>query len=475
MKYKFGFNKSVTVYKTPIYPFFLNLFFVFSLSFIFVNQAADAFFVSVSPVTGSGSLQFGRIRDQVKGQEMRLRITDTGSNRYQVRQRFIEIPRNNRGEQIDSRAITFYTVNGSNSHGTLYQSSPGLIDNSDRVLYTSSSSGDNDSFLIVYEINPEYTVTPGDFFGRIQYIVRPLDGSSEEKRIITNFYFTVESDFSVEINTSSHSRAALSFKETGTDLKAWVEFNLTGEIKKDYSIFQHLSESLRTDDGVLLDAEAVQYLVSSEQGESFYPVFSAISRTKKRVYQSDKNLVNESVLIDYKVSPETTLKLSVGTYRGRISYDFEVKGMVVKTFSLPVSLEVKPKFSINVGSDEGGQLLFKNLKPQESTQQSVTITVESNQNRPFVVIQRISSPLSTNSGQTIDLSYLSVRVQKKTTSLLGTFDSSWQTVDSREMVVYSSDLSGAPVSFGLDYSLTLPRDAFPGDYYASINYSLIEK
>lgn len=451
--------------------------FIFASIILIVAGPVQAFVLSASPVEGGGSLRFGRVSSKTRSKEVRLRVTDTGGARYQVRQRLIQQPQNNRGREVGRRALIFYTAPGSNLHGTLYQQMPTVLGREGRVLYTSAAGGAPDSFIIAYQIDPKMAGAEGEFFGRIQYTVRSLGSRRSEETTIVNIYFTLEPDFKVELTTSSSQMSALTLKEAAgenSSKQGSVKFEAIGGTGEPYSIIQEFKEPFRSSEGRMMPPEPVLFMVQSPSGESFYPSFSLLSSGPTLIYSSESR-EDSPVWVNYKIPEESLSSLTQGLYTGRMSYQIKKGNQPIETFIVPVKFEVDSQFSISVKPEMGSQLLFRNLKHGLTAKRTVSIEVESNQGRPFMVVQKTAGPLVNSDGAVIPFKFLKVKGLPDSREISGLISQAWQPLSSEDMVVYSSGPAGEPVSFQLRYSLALPQDARPGDYYTQISYDLVEK
>src|SRR3989338_4638479 len=107
--------------------------------------------ISVTPQGGGNMLRFGKLISEVHpDKEVRIRVTSSAQDKYQVFQRLVDPLTNERGQTLDIRGFQSYTLIGSNSFGSLYQQSPQTMGYSEQLLYSSSPNGDGDGFTVIY-------------------------------------------------------------------------------------------------------------------------------------------------------------------------------------------------------------------------------------------------------------------------------------------------------------------------------------
>src|SRR3989338_6647397 len=159
--------------------------------------------LSVAPFSGGNNLRFGRVSaGEQANQEVRIRVTATDGEQYQVFHRIADFFLNEKNAPLAEDALSTYTLLGSNSSGTLYAQNVERLGLSDQLLYSSSTGGDSDAFTVVYSVDASRINDSGNYFGRIQYIARPVGGSSQDT-VILNVSIEASGELRVSVTGSS--------------------------------------------------------------------------------------------------------------------------------------------------------------------------------------------------------------------------------------------------------------------------------
>ncbi|UCC95735.1 MAG: hypothetical protein JSW40_03030, partial [Candidatus Omnitrophota bacterium] len=230
------------------------------------------------PVEGGTSLRFGRVRQQEGvSKELRVRVTSGQAQQYQVRQRLLEDLRNERGQTLSRDAVTFYTLRGSNAHGTLYQDTPFGLDTMERVIYTSSVQGNSDSFIIVYHVDGSKLNVSGNFFGRILYTLIPL-GGGQQQQVIFNVYLNADSDFTITTESSSHRTNKLFLMPKRDQIQGFVKMHIKGTLGRAYQLVQRIQAPFMNENGKMFPFEDIQFFVTNQHGDSFYSTYTPLAQ-----------------------------------------------------------------------------------------------------------------------------------------------------------------------------------------------------
>lgn len=436
-----------------------------------------AFSLSVTPFAGGSSLRFGRVTfGQIKTEEVRIRVTSTTGVQYQVRQRLLETLRNDKGERLNPQVIISYTLRGSNTHGSLYQDTPYNLDTSERVLYTSSSQGSSDSFIVVYSVDGNKINVSGKFLGRIAYRLIPLGGKGREQEIIINLYLDTERKFDVSITTSSGSSKILKLSTIKKEVEGYLTMSIEGSLGEQYQIYQILEEPFKNERREPLAENIVKFSLATQKGTPYYSSPTYLVRKPLLVYSSNNQGEGDKVVIDFFIDEEEIEKLKSGYYRARLVYNIEAKGNFIKRVPVELELEVKSIFDIEVTPESRGGIYFRNLRPENSPIESeVYIRVKTNIGKPYQVIQRLASPLTNEKSTTIPLEFFTFRVDKPGDKPGRSLFPNYAPLKLGDMPVFISDGKGTPTEFRIIYSLQVPKDILAGDYFTKVSYSLLER
>lgn len=453
-----------------ILPIFLFLYLFFPPFFV---QAE--FSLNVSPVDGSSSIRFPRIDTQPVNVEVRVSINSDQGKRYELRQKLLEDFRNDQGDILSRNAISFYTLSGSNSHGSLYQTTPAPLDTMDRVLYSSSGQAGSDSFVIVYQVNPSDVDVSGNFFSRIFYTLQPAEAGLVEQNTVLNCYLSVEREANFTISTSSHSARSLRLESLDGVANGSVQIKLDRNLGRQFQITQIIEEPFANEKGQALPLDKFSISVNAKMGESLLSGPSGLSQKPTQLYLSTGSGQADEVIANYRLDKDILRDFANATYRARFVYVVESGANVIKRLPLEVQLEILPVFEIEVSPEFTSSLLFQNISSGVTVEREIALRVNSNMQRPYAVVQKIISPLANDRGDIIPLEFFKLKSESSPEMRGNALIAQPQEVRLGDTTVFLSDAQGSSSGFILRYFLEGPPDVRSGDYFAKISYALVEK
>ncbi|MBP9854052.1 MAG: hypothetical protein KBD53_04200 [Candidatus Omnitrophica bacterium] len=421
---------------------------------------------------GGNSIRFGRVDSpSTKNQEVRIRATSTEETQYQVSQRIVEPFRNERGETLDFDAIVVSSLPGSSSSGTLELQNVEQLSYAEQVVYTSSNNGISDSFVLIYQVNPEKIKTSGNFSGEIIYTLRPVSGGSSQEQVILNAFLEISSDLNVRTETS-----------TGTDVvrlrsggKSYKDdyFRLTFEGNRGnmLKVYQEIVQFPTDEDNKFLDADLLDIsLIGGEKGQVNLTEASPLSRKRTLLYSSDAE--KDDVRINFHLN-EGKESSESGHFIGKMNYVIE-SDVYNQTFPVDLEVEIEPVFELLAEFPLGG-MSFKGLLPNSEPQyKEVIVTVNSNTGKPYSVSQNTQDLLTNEKGEQIAEDYFTVK-QEIMESGAGRVESSdFSPVRNGETPLYYSDRNGSSVKFKVTYRLRPFKGMQAGDYKTSVVFTLGE-
>jgi len=459
--------------RQPIVNKVVTSIFVVALSFLVFENAWAAFTLSATPFEGGFDIRFGKLRAEVPEvkKEITLRVTTDQGKKYRVYQELVTPLRNSEGQEIPYNNLQFYTLQGSNSLGSLTTTQEQGVRRGRSLLYTSNTQGQGDSFILVHTLSLPEGLPSGTYRGRFQFTVETTDGS-QVQRININAVVTLESSASVEVSTSSGSRT---IELKAGDLLAQkneVLFEVTGSLGRTYRITQSLVDSLRSD-GEELPQGSVIFKVSEGRNGAVAGEGS-LSRRDETLYTSSPHGDADTILVSYKLTEP--LNASAGTYRGRIQFFIEGAASLKTTssFSFNFVVKIDPTFELNVSPETGGRIEFRDLKPQEQAKiNEVIVEVNTNLGKPYQISQKVERLLTNKDGTTISKERFVFRQEKITDGGILKQPSNTP-VEIGETTIYISDGKGSPANFKIIYELTVPEDLRAGNYSSNITYSISE-
>jgi len=427
--------------------------------------------VNASPLQGGNSLRFGRVsgRNQVD-KEVKLRITSTDGQQYQVFQRITNSLTNEFGQALDHHAIETYSLSGSNGSGTLYMQNKEDMNLGDQLVYTSGRNGESDSFTLVYSVDPANINKSGNFFGKIQYTARPI-GAASHDQVFLNVYLESESQFNVEIVSSSGGNIIrLNSKKGRND--GYVKVAFDGNLSQEVKIYQEINSLPQESTFQELGPEVLRFYTQGGPGyESNYQVISDLPRGRKLIYKSMAS--SDTVYIHYLLDEKKVINQKSGDYRGQILLEIEM-GDQRRREEVVLEAEIMPVFEIEIVLPPEG-MRFDRLLPMNPPQiKEVTVKVHSNLGKPYMINQVVSSALTNENGDILKAENFSLKGEIVGKSPGEFRFPDFQPVVQSQQAIYVSDAKGSSSEFKVYYRLKPYPEMKAGSYSTSIVYSLGE-
>jgi hypothetical protein len=420
--------------------------------------------LSVTSYQGGTSLNFGRVdTTSVETCEVKIKVNSTAATPYQVRQVILEPPVNEKGTPLKDEVLFFYTVRGSNSRGSLYNTILKPLSFREDILYVSDTQGSSDSFKLIYIFDGKKLATTGHFLGRIGYILEPKEGSPQTT------ISTIEFDARIKLEGKISPKNLKLSTKIKEDYSKYVDFSLKCEDKKRVEIYQRVEEPLLNYKGKKLPRVLSFYISDSLRGKGEYK--SPIELEEKEVLIYTSNEGSDDFKINFLLDEEKVKSIEAGLYKGRLVYRILQEGKE-KLIPLNLEVDVAKLFNIKIITEE---LSFYNLKPGLPPQdREVTIKVESNLDVPYQVSQILTSPLTDEKGNTIPSKYFTMKeilVEGEGEVVYDQF----RPLSEKEEAIFFSDDKGGPATFKIIYRLTPSLEIVAGRYSTSITYSLSER
>ncbi len=446
----------------------LTLFLFFSC-----GQALAALSLSVSPSDGSSSLRFDRI-GSVHGdrKEIRVRVSSTGGERYQVFQRIQDPVVNERGESLPFHALQSVTMNNSNTGGTLYLQNPDRLGQGDQLLYTSSQGGDSDSFVISYVVDPAALTSSGRFFGKILFTVRSLTGSSQEQAFV-NIFIENEASWNSSVS-GGRSPGQLRLKDSDVFDKSpdFSRIMFSGNAGGEVRIYQELSTWPQNAMAEEIFPGAFHFTVSAQETQNVrLPGTTPLTRSRTLIYSGRS--AEDVLLVHFAADPQTIPQADAGTYYGKVKYIIENdKG--TEEFLLDMECHVQPVFNLEVTLPPEGVSFANVLPTNPPMERAVTVSVRSNLRRPYQVLQDLSAPMANEKGHEIEKGFFTLQVGLLPGEKGQTKFTEFSPIKIGEYPIFSSDGKGSPATFNVIYRLQGYPQLNSGNYSAPIRFSLNE-
>ncbi len=421
--------------------------------------------LSVTPISGSNSVSFGRINShQDINKEVRIRITSTGGEQYQVFQRLTEPLANSQGQTLAAEAIKVYSLSGSNSSGTLYLQNPEQLNSTEQLIYSSSPAGDTDSFTVVYNTSADRVSPSGSFMGRLLYTVRSVTAGSRDEAFLTiDLDVTGELVATVE-GSNFHDKVRLRYPSKEVD-KNYVQISFEGNMQGILNVYQDIESLPQNETAEVLGRDVVQCSTSEGMNFAFEP---------KKVLLLDSDASDKKFFVNFTLNQEKVEEQHAGIYKGRLKYTLEGQN-TTKDFWIDFEVEIEPIFNLNIKFPPEG-MSFQNVLPETPPQlREATVNVKTNLGKPYVVMQNVSSLLTNEKGVEITKEYFTQRVELLQGQGVDSLSNEFVPVKSGETPLFLSNGRGDSAEFKVAYRLTSFPQMNAGNYSTSIVYSLGEK
>ncbi|MBU1090482.1 MAG: hypothetical protein KKC42_01375, partial [Candidatus Omnitrophica bacterium] len=172
--------------------------------------------------------------------------------------------RDNPGEVIRDNFVV-RGLSGTNRFGNLRVPTNDSPVRFDEVLYVSNSTGSADSFTLVYGMVNSEEISPGYYYGKIAFTLRPIGSARQPETEILDVYLNIREDQSrqsIEIVPVDSLRTVVLSTRTQEKNAAGVSIKINGNFNKLFSIAQVLTGPLESKEGNQLSSDAINFTVS---------------------------------------------------------------------------------------------------------------------------------------------------------------------------------------------------------------------
>jgi len=437
------------------------------------SQAALMF--SVNPVEGGNELRFGAIGKQTSySQEVEVRISSTDGNQYQVFQRLLDPMTNEKGESLNTNVLLTSSIAGSNTMGSLYAQGIDRMSYSDQLIYTSNQDGMIDVFNMEYMVDSNAVDKSGNFFGRILYTVRSTGGGNQDEMVM-NVFFEASGNIHVETKTTSgFDEIRLSSKQSQTSvqeaqsIKISFRDNRFNTVKIYQEVIEYPTDELNNE----FDLSQINFFTSNEgSGESNYQSATNLGNQRALLYTTDA--FEDEFFVNFALSEDNTQQVDTGDFKGKLRYVVEASD-ITQNIDINLDIEILPIFRLTVDYPEEG-MVFGNILPHLEPQiKTCTVEVQSNLNRPYMILQTKHESMMNEMGDEIDNKYFRVKVETLEGDKGDSSFSNFKSVSVGQTTLYTSDSAGSSARFNIYYELAPYPNMKPGNYNATITLSLGE-
>ena len=447
--------------------------FIFTISCFFLLMITAAWAdinLSVTPADGGNSIRFETVNAGNLGykEEVHVRINST-SGKYQVFERILQPIVNENGEILNLQAISVQALSGSNSNGTLYLQNEDHLTMGEQLLYSSSQNGSSDAFIIGYALNRSLINTSGTFRGRLLFSVRGLGNSGSDElavdvllHIVSNFKLTIAGD---------HTPNAINIKSTDLTEKAadHVNFSFSGNSGEQIRIYQELDSVPQNEMNQPLASGALQLDAAGNGEDLKIGGISSLGPQRTLIYSGNKDADNFQIY--FLVDANQIASQAAGNYTGKIRYVVETDHSR-QEIPLNIQCSVSPVFTMNVSMPPGG-INFSHVLPNSPPQdEEVLVTVTSNLNKPYQVMQNLDTLMTNQQGKEFNNQYFTLQVEIPAGQKGQTSFTEFSRMQTGDFPVFTSDASGSSATFKLLYRLQGYSGMSPGNFTAPIRLSL---
>ncbi|MEK7850041.1 MAG: hypothetical protein AAB213_04435 [Candidatus Omnitrophota bacterium] len=473
---------------------FSGKFFIFFIAgfFCFASHSFAAFNLTVNPVDGSFDLRFTRLSpgDFKQAREVIIRANSDIGKQYRVSQNIITPLATMDGTVLADSQFKMYALVNSNTSGTLVYREETPVNEFGATLYTSNGAGDNDSFKLVYTVTPTDTQMKGSYYGRIAYILTPID--SNQSQVVVNMNVYVElgagSVPTVEVSTNTGmNRLVLSSKgmsqknESAFKDNPQVSIKVRSPLGVPYRIYQSFeSGNVMSGSGEEFDLTKILFTASGGQnGRLTSEGDLAAAKQKQLIYTSGPEGSESAFIIAYKPAQDFRFA-KTSDYRTKLNFVMEKDGTASAApevvGSLDVEINIVPLFEMIVFSngEEGVNLKFDEVSYKTGPKAcDVDVYAESNMGRPYQIIQKVAGPMMNERSEKIPEKDFTLEIKKVDSKKeLNAYVTNEAPVKDGESVIFSSGLGGESAHLKVKYRLTIHSDTKSGNYSTQIFYSL---
>lgn len=448
---------------------------------------ADTFTINVVPEDNSTTLNLTPLSAIRGGEEktvtVSIEVISDLAERYEVRQQMmLDFLQNEDGVKLDSGAVIFHTLQGSNRGGSLWLEEKVNLDTSENVIYSSAEGGEGDKFTVIYSVKGNLINSSGKFQGRIRYSLVPRveNGKGiEQEKILDVSLEAKKEESEIDVETSSGSADRLVLSAENGEINGRIYLKLKGLSEEICTLTQTVAQNFRDEKGEeipLGPLGIVKFSIFSQRGESNYSSFIPLERNLL-VYSSKRGVTEDEIAVNFTVDKEKIYNLESGKFTAKFEYKLRTPQGDEKVIPLEIELEVMPMFEVEIIPEEGGSgISFSDLRlDSPPAEKEIIVEVKTNRKKPYIVVQNLKTPLTNDNGDVIPLEYFSIKEERDSGELGEIVFSEKTAVKLGDIDIFVSDTQGRPAKFKVKYCLDIPVDLKGGHYFTSISYSLVEK
>ena len=456
---------------------FLALIFFTAWSALSAMEALAVFTLTASPRRGGQSIRFDESEPgkNLRNEEVTLTVTTDRGVRYRILQTMYQPLMNEFGNTIPQNA--FIAFSPSTVVGTLFTQLETPVTMGQAQIYTSDTSGTQESFVLVFNARIPEDQPGGVYRTSLTFTAEPVTptAGASPSLVTLDVRLELHPTFHVKIQNDRGGRDLDLGRISKERLAASgsIEIKIDSNIGTTYRVVQEMAEPLSSVEGSTIDENACHFSVQTALGGG--AVNTAPQETLKLgpqiLYTSTDNGRGETLHLDFSITPDVRQK--AGVYSGMLHYKIESSSPLVlpEILSVPVRLEIDPIFFLNVKLTEPDGIHFGTFRGgRDKENKQVVLDIQSNLGKPYQVSQVVSRKLTNENGVAIpdDKFLFSVSGLKRGSAAV----SVPTPVKDGVSLLFTSDSDGSPEEAEVNYELTIPPEATKGSYSSEIKYSV---
>jgi hypothetical protein len=340
----------------------------------------------------------------------------------------------------------------------------------DQLLYTSGRNGESDSFMVAYAVDPGLIKANGNFSGRLLFSVRELGGPSQDQAMI-NLSLENPSNWNVSV-AGGHSPDRVRVKDSDTSEKTadFVKVAFSGNPGQEIRVYQEVVSMPQNVGGKELQLDALLFSVSGQTQQNIR-VSGATALRPGRTLLYTGQVAEDNFVVSYFWDVDKVRTLESGTYTGKIRLIVEASGGTEEHL-IDLELQVQPAFTMDVSLPVGGVRFTHVLPTNPPEDREVLVTVRSNLQKSYQVLQSFQTPMTNEQGKEIGKENFLIKVEIPEGQKGRTRFNEFTPVESGEYSIFFSNDQGSAAFFKVVYRLKVGSQASPGNYSAPVKFSL---
>ena len=219
---------------------------------IFAQVEAESS-IKIQTSSGSSNIILSPEKENLNSCDLLINAKGNFAGQFRILELIEEQPVSDEGNPLDWQAVKFV---GRNAQKGVVINEPLAISGREQVVYTSSPSGEGDSFVISYSLGDLSTQPAGIYRGKIKYLLEDVGMASNRMLAVLNL--EVDNPRLFELKVTPESGGSLLFRElnpTQPPRLQEVVFEIKTNIGKPYQVTQLMNSPLTSTEGITIPKE----------------------------------------------------------------------------------------------------------------------------------------------------------------------------------------------------------------------------